>query len=241
MFRRRFFYQDQTNGGDGGGGGGGGGGQGGGGGGGGQVVERPAYVPEQFWDATKKAPNIEALGKGYIDTHTELTKLKTSAPKVPDKYELKLADGALLKPEAIERTAATARSLGLSQESAQKALDFANGEVKTYHESIVADHTARVAKWGEELKANKEIFGANEAEFKKNIELAHRAAKHFGGDDLLKELNASGYGNHPLVVSAFLKMGRLMGEDGFEKGNQGGGNTARDPAQVLYGEGSQVK
>jgi hypothetical protein len=246
-----FVLQDQTtDGGQGGGGAGGaaGGGAAGGGaaggaqgGGGATIPARPDYVPEQFWIKDKGQPNLEGFGKSYAEVLKERDTLKAGAPKPPEKYELKLVDGSLLKPEAIERTATTARALGLSQESAQKALDFANGEVKAYSDSLIAQHTTNVAKWKETVKADKEIFGANDTEFKKNVELAHRAARHFGGDDLMKELTATGYGDHPVLVRTFLKIAKAIGEDTFESGRQGGGAAEVTAAQRLYGPGTVIK
>jgi hypothetical protein len=45
-------------------------------------VKRPEYIPEKFWDAEKKAPNVEALSKSYA----ELEKKFRDQPKAPEKY-----------------------------------------------------------------------------------------------------------------------------------------------------------
>jgi hypothetical protein len=51
------------------------------------------------------------------------------APTVPDKYDLKLPDKSTVDKAVVERTAAKARELGLSQEHAQKTLDFVHQEI----------------------------------------------------------------------------------------------------------------
>lgn len=209
-----------------------------GGGGSNQPAARPDYVPEQFWDAKTGAANVQALATEYTKTNTELTKLRESAPKVPDKYELTLGDGALLKPDAIERTAAAAKALGLSQESAQKALDFAHGEVKTYHESLMGDHQARTQQWLTDAKADKAIAGEKGDQFDANVRLAMNAFSHWFGEDIKKELEVTGFGNHPGVLRGFLKIAQAMADDKFVSGGQGGGNSGARPdiATRLYGK-----
>ncbi|HXF44851.1 MAG TPA: hypothetical protein VNK91_01915 [Burkholderiaceae bacterium] len=160
---------------------------------------------------------------------------KPAAPAVPDKYELKLPEGALLQPAAIERTAATAKALGLSQENAQKALDFAHGEVKAYHDSLLNDHQARTAQWAADAKADKVLAGEKGDQFEHHVRLAMNAFKHWFGDALVKEMEATGFGNHPAVLRGFLKIAQAMADDKFVTGNQGGTPPARDAATVLYG------
>jgi len=156
------------------------------------------------------------------------------ASGVPEKYELKLPEGALLKPDAIERTALTAKSLGLSNEVAQKTLEYASAEVKAYQDGLLKGHEEAKTKWASEAKADKEIAGEKGDEFDKNVELAHRAFKHFAGEDFTKVVNELGYGNHPALVKTFMKIGKAMAEDSLVSGNQGGQET--DPAKRLFPE-----
>ncbi len=48
--------------------------------------------------------------------------------------------------------------------------------------------------------------------------LASRAVQEFGGEELVKILNATGVGNHPSVIRAFMKIGGMIAEDlGLDK------------------------
>jgi len=155
---------------------------------------------------------------------------------VPEKYELKLPDGALIDPKAIERTAAQAKALGLSQEGAQKALDFANGEVKAYHEGLTAQHQERVKGWTEALKTDTEIGGAN---LEANGQLAWRVIQKFAADTTLEaDLKSSGYNHHPGLFKLLARIGKAMGEDQLVTGAQGGA-APKGAADVLYGGGAQ--
>lgn len=159
-----------------------------------------------------------------------------AAPVVPEKYELKLPDGALIDPKAIERTAAQAKALGLSQEGAQKALDFASGEVKAYHEGLTAQYQERVKGWNEALKTDTEIGGAN---LEANGQLAWRVIQKFAADTTLEaDLKASGYNQHPGLFKLLARIGKAMGEDQLVTGAQGGA-APKGAADVLYGGGAQ--
>ena len=56
----------------------------------------------------------------------------------------------------------------------------------------------------------KEKWGPN---FEMNSSLAHRAVSKIGGDELHALLDQSGLGNHPTLIDAFLRVGRMLAED----------------------------
>lgn len=203
-------------------------------------LTRPDYIPETFWDGTKGVVKMEEFGKTYTTIQQELTELKGKQPQVPEKYDLKPPEGAVLKPDAIERTAATAKALGLSQEGAQKALEFANGEVKAFSDNLVVEHKARVEKWATDSKTDKDIAGEKGDQFEANTDLARRAFKKFGGDEFTKLLEETGYGNHPQVVKVFMNIGKAMASDTIETGNQGGSDGKRSAVDILYGGSSNA-
>lgn len=148
------------------------------------------------------------------------------------KYDLKLPEGALLKADVIERTAAFAKERGLSNEVAQKTLELTSAEVKAYHDGLQQMHESTKLQWLADAKNDKEISGEKGDQFDKNTELAHRAFKHFAGDDFAKVVTEMGYGNHPALVKTFMKIGKAMAEDMLVQGNQGG--TETDPAKRLF-------
>ncbi len=239
---RRYYNQAGADGAEGGGAGGSGSGQNNGnnngganGGGTGGALHRPDYIPESFWDTEKGSVKLEDFGKNYATLQSELTTLKSKQVQVPEKYDLKLPEGALLKAETVERAASTAKKLGLPQEGASEVLTFVDAEVKAYRESLEAEHTVRVDKWLTDSKADKEISGETGDQFDANVELARRAFKQFGGDELVKVMNDTGYGNHPLLVKTFMRIGKAMADDKLEMGNHGGSGGPKTHAQVLYG------
>lgn len=191
----------------------------------GTVAQRPDYVPEQFWNKDKGEANIEGLAKEYATLAGKTT-------QVPDKYELKLPDNALLKPDAIERTAATAKALGLSQESAQKALEFAHGEVKAHMDGLVKDHGTRTEQWTKDSRADKEIAGEKGELFDANVVQARQTFTQWFGEDVAKLMDSTGFGNHPGVIKGFLKIAKAMAEDKSTPPPNNGAGAEQNPKQL---------
>lgn len=71
-------------------------------------------------------------------------------------------------------------------------------------------------------------------EFPANVALAQKAVATFGSPELGALFEATGIGDHPLIVKAFSAIGKALSEDGaFGKGG-GGGNAGQDAASILY-------
>lgn len=130
--------------------------------------------------------------------------------KVPEKYDLKLPEGSLLEEGAIERISAFAKQKGLTNDQAQSLLEEQNSAVSGYQGRIMEAHNKQVDAWAKEVEADPEVGGEN---YKKNVELASRVVKRFGDEELVKQLNKTGYGNYPGLVKLMTRIGKAMSED----------------------------
>ena len=141
-----------------------------------------------------------------------------------------------MDPARIEEVAAFAKAQGFSNETAQAVLERENGAIARYQESQMAQFKEMVeVKWVEQVKADKEIGGEK---FKENVELAHRALKQFGSPDFIKELDSSGYGNHPELVRIFARVGKMISNDkAVMPGMQSAPKKSRE--ELFYGESSK--
>lgn len=155
------------------------------------------------------------------------------AQQAPEKYELKLPDGAHLDASALERTAAWARERGLSNEQAQAVLEFANDQAQAWLQSQRAE-VQRLAfeEWPTQLQADPEYGGAR---FNETAEFARRGFAKFGTPALKQALQETGYGNHPELVKTFARIGRELAEDQIEGGGKGGASS-RSKADILFGD-----
>lgn len=172
------------------------------------------------------------------DTTTATTeKPGEQKPVVPDKYDLKLPDG-LKAPEGVdvnaylERTAATARELGLSNEKANALLKHDIETTSKYAEGVQAQHVQNVNAWMGQVKADKEVGGDA---FDANAELAKRVIGRFGTDAFKEALNKTGLGNHPELVRFVVRIGKTMSEDQLVVPGSTGGAASKDAATMLYG------
>jgi hypothetical protein len=126
-----------------------------------------------------------------------------SQKKVPEKYDLKLPDDSLLDASITDKVALIAKERGLSNEEAQALVDNEHNAVKAF----VAERTQT---WLSASENDKEIGGQA---FKENAEIAKRVVSRYGTDSLKKELNRTGYGNHPELVRLLYRIGKEMAPD----------------------------
>lgn len=163
-----------------------------------------------------------------------------AAPVVPETYDLKLPPDTKADPALIERTAATARTLGLSNEAAQKALEFTVAEVAARDAAFVSANEpgkgdawlARVAEYETQAKADPDIGGAR---YDVSVERAQQVLARFGSPALKDALNATGFGSHPAVIKLLAAIGGSMAEGSLVLP---GGNAPpaekRAPWDVMY-------
>lgn len=153
---------------------------------------------------------------------------ESGKPVIPDSYDLKLPENALLSDTG--KVADFAKAQGLTQDQAQAAVEYANTVLSDYKDTVTTQLNDMRETWRQQTESDKDIGG--EA-FKGNAELARRALDKFASEEFHKLLKESGYGNHPEVVRTFVNIGKAMSEDKFESGNKGG-NQSTDVADKLY-------
>jgi hypothetical protein len=141
-------------------------------------------------------------------------------PVVPDTYDLKAPANSSLDATAISRIATTAKALGLTAEAAGKLVQHDHEQITAYESSLSQEWETQKTEWLGTIKADAEIGGAS---FVENMELAKRAAERFGGKEFREALESTGYGNHPLLVRAFVRIGKAMADDKFVMGATGAG------------------
>jgi hypothetical protein len=150
---------------------------------------------------------------------------KATEPQVPEAYELQMPDGIELDKASADEFTTIAKELKLDQAAAQKLADIAAKQAQRQ----VDAHTALVESWVAQVKTDKDIGGDKLDE---NLSIARKALDTFGTPELRDVLNASGLGNHPAVIKAFVNAGKAISEDKFVAGAAKGNDT--DPAKKLF-------
>lgn len=169
---------------------------------------------------------------------TAVTQFKTTSEEarkkaIPEKYELKLADGTPLDANADVQTIATfAKENGMTQEQAQKLADHN----QTIAKSLLQRQTAFVVQerenWKKQTETDKELGGEK---LQNTLSTAKLAMDRFApeGSALHKILIETGYGNHIEWVRLMHSIGKAMQED-KGLGGGGGGGKKKDAAHRLY-------
>lgn len=186
----------------------------------------PASEPAPEGKPADPAKEPEVDKAGEKDKAKEPEK-KDEKPVVPEKYEFKAPEGVeQLDPQALAVFEPIAKELGLSQEQAQKLVDI----YPQIQQQQAEAWSKQVTDWGDQVKADKEIGGDK---LTASVGQAQKALDQFGTPALRDYLESSGLGNHPELVRAFAKVGKMMSEDKIILPNQGGQRSAAD---ILYGK-----
>lgn len=189
-----------------------------------------------------KFATIGELGKSYIEldgkldgtirvpgenaTDAERASFYNSLgrPEQPDGYkfdEPKLPEGIEYDAKAVQDFREFAHKHGLTQGQASAVHDL-------YHQMFsagITEYEGVVAKQREEAETElKKEWGDK---FDGNIELAKRALKQFGGDEVVAFMDQSGLGNNPLIVKLFNRIGAAMSEDKLQSGDINSGGEER--------------
>lgn len=145
--------------------------------------------------------------------------------EVPESYEFEGIDGAI--PEALEAYKEVARELGLNNEKAQSVLSKVLPAMAAAQE---AREAAIRSEWSDKSSSDKEFGGAA---LQENLAVAKRALDTLGSPELTTFLNESGLGNHPEIIRAFYRAGKLISEDN-KIVTGGSGVKSQSIAQQMY-------
>ena len=186
--------------------------------------EQQAAAPAAEGTTPPAEGNQQTQAAAETKTAAEGTK-----PAEGAKGEENKAEGA--KPIEYTEFTALAKEAGLPQEAAQKSVELGATmaqRLANQPQEILAQ--AR-EEWANQTKSDKEFGGDR---LNENLAVAKKAMDAFGTTELKQLLDQSGFGNHPEVVRAFVKIGKALSEDALVVGSRTA-NAPKNPAQILYG------
>jgi len=149
----------------------------------------------------------------------------------PESYDLKVPEKSLLQTADVDRLKTKAKELGLTNTEAQEYLDVQNEAVSSYHDAQMSQVEEARASWLVEAKADKEIGGDG---FKENVELAKRVVDRIDSPVFKKLLDDTGFGNHPEVVRAFVRLGKLMANDKLVVPKSTSATSVKTMEEIFY-------
>ena len=159
-----------------------------------------------------------------VEQKTEATPAE-KAPEPEVDYSFEMPEGMELDAKSVDEFKALAKDLKMPKDAAQKLVDIAVAR----EQARIEAHAKTVAEWADSVKADKEIGGDKLGE---NLAIARKAID-LGPPELKELLNASGLGNHPVVVKWALSIGKALSEDKFVPAGQPAEQNG-DMASRLY-------
>ena len=182
-------------------------------------------APANAADSTNA--NADASGANSDTTQTDNKDAKPDA--VPEKYDLKTPEGVPLDEAALAEFEPIAKELKLTNEQAQKLADLHTKRMQETDKANAEQWKQTTAKWADDVKADKELGGAN---LDTSVRHAQAALNKFGTPELKAQMDATGMGNHPELVRVFARIGKAMAEDNFIQSGKDG--VVGDPAKRLF-------
>lgn len=150
----------------------------------------------------------------------------------PESYEdFTLPEGSEVDKAKLEEFTPLAKELNLSQDNAQKLVDYYVKTLENEFKTQEAGFEERTEKWLDEAKKDKEYGGSK---FSENLKIANSPLTKFFSPSALQALAETGLNRHPEIIRGFFKIGKAIGEDSLVTGKQS--NTGRlSDGEVLFG------
>lgn len=145
---------------------------------------------------------------------------------VPEKYEIKSADGKPIDVEKMQDVTAEFKKQGLTNAQAQGMIDLFVAQTKTMNEKSASDFKSFLET------STKETMDALGSNAKTELAYVAKVKQHFS-KETLDMLNSSGVGNIKSFIFDLAKMGRLFSEEkNVDTGKGSGGG--KDVASIMY-------
>lgn len=130
----------------------------------------------------------------------------------PESYtDFSIPEGHTLDAAAIESATPIFRELGLSQEQAQKLVDFYSARVADMNKENEGYMEQMRTEWRNQLKEDKDIGGKLDA-VKVNIGRAFDRMPEAVREPFKEAMNLTGAGDHPAVIKAMNYFAELVNE-----------------------------
>jgi len=150
--------------------------------------------------------------------------------KAPEKYEgFKVPDSVELEAELLKEFEGAARGMDLTQENAQKFVDFGVKLLEGEQKAQEDNRTETLDAWEKEIKADEE-WGGDKLE--ETLDRGRRVIKEHGSTELHELIEKSGLGSNPHLLRFLGKLDKALGEDRTVDGKPA--PSEKDAATVLY-------
>jgi len=193
--------------------------------------------------ASDTETNLDAAGNSVVDDATGVDDKsadgdagKEGSDTPPDTYaDFVMPEGIQVDTALLEQAAPIFKELGLTQDQAQKLVDFQAEQVQAGSQKQIDDFNQLMNDWRTQASNDKEYGGDK---FDENIKIGQNAITTYGTPELKQLLEEQGVGNHPEVIRFMVRVGQTLKED--VPGSSGTAPAqAQDRVTSLYGDQSK--
>jgi len=183
-----------------------------------QADTEPSEKDEKATETTEVKPEE---GNGEPEIKKGEPEAKEGEPEVPESYEFP-EDLELTEEEKAEYNTLLKKHKA-TQEAANDVIELLKKQGKAIKEASINAWYDQVKKWGKEAENHEEYGGAK---FEENLRsVITPVLNKFGDEQLIKELDQTGFGNNPRLLAFLYRVGKEIGiEAGFAEGKQGSGD-----------------
>lgn len=196
----------------------------------GELTSVPSGEPPKPADSTTTQPTTTEAKPSLLNS--EESKPPAAAEVVPEKYDIKVPDGYEIDPKEMEEASALFKDLGLSNEKAQKLVDFYEQKATKMAEAPYETWATMQEKWVGEIKADKELGGANLkttlTTIGKYVDSLPNAA------EFRQALDFTGAGNNPAIVRGLYHLAKQHVETASHAKGDPPRKPPASPAKALY-------
>ena len=213
------------------------------------VTTTEAPSPSQTIPTTESSPATTSTASETSLLNQEEPVAEAAAPVVPETYaDFKLPEGATIDPELLAEASPIFKELGLTQENAQKLVDFYAKTNSAGIEKLFNDQRAVRQEWATEAKTYLDALPGGIKQAKADLGAAKNAlfanadgtpnAEKIGKFNQFMDM--TGAGDNPLFIEAFTKMAKFYTEGkpvtggGPSKFGQQGPGSRPTAAGALY-------
>jgi hypothetical protein len=179
----------------------------------------------------------EALAKAPAEAEGAKPDAPATKAEPPAKYaDFTVPEGVKLEGEALDKASALMRESGLSQEQAQKFVDFHAAALKAAAEGPAAMWKDTQDTWIDELRSDPTLGkGIENGTVGASIAKMISALPAPQATAFREAMNFTGAGNNPAIVRGFYELSKRFAEPGHVQGNAPAQvKTKPAPAQALY-------
>ena len=176
-------------------------------------AEEKVETKEEPKEEVKEQPKEEVKEEPKVEVKEEPKEIE---------YNFKFPDGIKVVDTEVVKLKELSKELKLSNDQAQKFVDFTVSQVKFFGQKAEQDFKTMRADW---LKQTKETYTEEQ------IGNAGKVAKEVGGEKFMELLETTGLADNPLVVGFLEKVSVNYRNDKTVVGKPNGGEPTRE--QIL--------